>query len=219
MIGDASDFRGRLKSVLPARWFSDDTPILDAVLSGLAAAWSGLYTLLNNVASQARIATASGIFLDICSVDYFGAALPRRAGESDTVFSLRLRANLLAPRATRAALAGALTSVTGRAPEIFEPLNATDTGGYNSGTLGYGAAGGYGCRLLPFQFFVTAYRPNATPVSNAGGYGEGPGGYGAAPMFYADLAELPGGLSDADIFAAAASVLPAASIAWINLSN
>ncbi len=219
MNGDAADMLGRLKSVLPAGWFGDATPVLDAVLSGLAAGWSGLYALLTGVAAQTRLATCSGIFLDMASADYCGGALPRRAGESDAAFSLRLRANLLAPRATRAGLAAALTSLTGRAPAIFEPLNPTDTGGYNCGTLGYGAAGGYGCASLPFQFFVTAYRPDATPVSNAGGYGVGPGGYGAAPMVYADLAEIPGALTDADIYAAAAAVLPAASIAWMTLSN
>jgi len=219
MIGDNNDMLGRLKSVLPARWFGDATPILDALLSGLATAWSGLYGLLTYARSQTRIASASGIFLDIASADYFGTALPRGPGESDAAFSLRIRANLIAPRATRAALVTALTNLTGRAPQIFEPLNAADTGGYGAGTLGYGVAGGYGCKLLPYQFFVTGYRPNATPVSNAGAYNDGPGGYGAAPMVYADLAAIPGMVSDADIYAAAAGVLPTASIAWMNLSN
>jgi hypothetical protein len=94
-----------------------------------------------------------------------------------------------------------------------------DTGGYNSNTLGYGATGGYGCANLPFQFFVTAYRPNATPISNAGGYNEGPGGYNTGPMFYADTEQAPGAIDDADIYAAAAAVLPVASIAWTKISN
>jgi len=219
MVGDTEDMVGRLGSVLPAGWFGDTTPVLDGLLTGLAAAWSGLYGLLRTVSAQARIATASGIFLDVASVDYFGTGLPRAAGESDAAFSLRIRANLLAPRATRAALVTALTNLTGRTPEIFEPLNATDTGGYNSGSLGYGMVGGYGCTSLPFQFFVTGYRPNATPVSNAGGYGYGPGGYDTAPMFYANLENLEGAVTDSDIYAAAAAVLPTASIAWMNLSN
>jgi hypothetical protein len=219
MTGDLTDMRGRLKSVLPARWFGDTTPILDALLCGLAAAWSGLYGLLAFAAAQTRIATAGAPFLDIASADYFGAALPRRAGESDGAFSLRLRANLTAPRATRAALIAALTSLTGRPPAIFEPLNAGDTGGYGAGTLGYGVAGGYGCRNLPFQFFVTGFRPDATPASNAGGYVVGPGGYNTAPMVYADLADIPGAVTDADIYAAAAAVLPTACTAWMTLSN
>jgi hypothetical protein len=219
MVGDIDDMLGRLKSVLPARWFGDTTPVLDGLLTGLAAAWNGLYGLLQNVGAQARIATASGIFLDMASSDYFGAALPRAVGESDAAFSLRIRANLLAPRATRVALVTALTTLTGRNPVIFEPLNASDTGGYCTGTLGYGVAGGYGCTSLPFQFFVTGYRPNATPVSNAGGYGVGPGGYNTAPMFYSSLENASGAVTDADIYAVAAAVVPTASIAWMNLSN
>jgi len=219
MTGDTADMLARLKLVLPARWFADVTPILDAVLTGLATAWSGLYTLLTTVGAQARIATASGIFLDMAAADYCGAALLRRTGEADASYSLRIRANVLAPKATRAAVSQALTNLTGRAPVIFEPLNATDTGGYNMFDLGYNVAGGYGSPNLPFAFLVTAYRPNATPVSNAGGYSTGPGGYDAAPMFYADTAVLPGAISDADIYAATAAVLPVSTIAWMNISN
>lgn len=219
MTGDTNDMLARLKSVLPARWFGDTTPILDAVLTGLASAWSGLYSLLAMVKLQTRIGTATGIFLDIASTDYLGATLTRRIGETDTAFSARICANLLAPRATRAGLIQALTNLTGRVPVIFEPLNATDTGGYGTNTLGYNTIGGYGSANLPFQFFVTAYRPNATPVSNAGGYSTGPGGYALAPMFYADGNQNPGAITDADIYAAADSVLPAATVAWMNISN
>lgn len=218
MTGDTNDMLARLKMVLPARWFADTTPILDALLTGLASAWSGLYALLGYVKGQSRIATASGIFLDIAAVDYLGGALPRRAAEADQAYSVRIRGNLLSPRATRASLMQALTNLTGRAPIIFEPLNATDTGGYNV-NLGYNTAGGYGSVNLPYQFFVTAYRPNDTPISNAGGYNAGPGGYDTAPMFYADAAEFAGTVSNSEIYAAIASVAPTSSIAWTQISN
>ncbi|MDR3520439.1 MAG: hypothetical protein P4L54_02370 [Acidocella sp.] len=219
MTGDINDMLARLKSVLPVRWFADTTPILDAVLTGFAWGWSGLYALLNFVKLQTRLASATGIFLDIAAIDYFGLALPRHAGEGDGAFSTRLRANLVAPRATRAGLVLALENETGRTPVIFEPLNAADTGGYNSYTLGYGTVGGYGSANLPFQFFVSAFRPNASPISNAGGYNGGPGGYGILPMFYANISDIPGVVTDADIYAAAAAVLPVATTAWINISN
>jgi hypothetical protein len=218
MTGDTNDMLARLKMVLPARWFADVTPILDAVLTGLANAWSQLYGLLATVKLQTRLITASGVFLDIAASDYFGSALPRRAGEADAAYSARIRANLIAQRATRAGVVAALVNITGRKPLIFEPLNPTDTGGYNV-NLGYNQVGGYGCAFLPLQFFVTAYRPNATPVSNAGGYSTGPGGYNTAPMFYADTTEFPGMVSDDDIYAAIASVLPAAGVAWTNITN
>jgi hypothetical protein len=219
MTGDPDDMLTRLKLVLPPGWFADTTPILDAVLTGLAAAWSGLYALLATVKAQTRIATASGLFLDMAADDYFGSALPRRASEADAAYSARIRANLLAPRATRTGLVAALTNLTGRAPSVFEPLNATDTGGYGCITLGYNTVGGYGCRNTPFAVFVTAYRPNATPVSHAGGYDLGPGGYNTAPMFYANNSDLPATVSDAEIYAAAAAVLPTASIAWLKISS
>jgi hypothetical protein len=216
--GSTADILARLKSVLPARWFADGTPILDALLAGLASAWSGVYGLLQYVRAQTRIASASGIFLDMASADYLGGALPRRAGEADAAYGARLMGNLISPRATRASLTATLTTLTGRAPKIFEPLNPADTGAYNFNT-GYNTAGGYGSRNLPYQFFVKAYRPNNTPISNAGGYVQGPGGYNTRPMFYADAAQFAGTVDDAEIYANVASVLPTTSIAWTQISN
>ncbi|MDE2239309.1 MAG: hypothetical protein KGJ73_05185 [Rhodospirillales bacterium] len=218
MIGDMADMAGRIKQMLPAKWFSDDAPILDAVLSGLGQAWANVYSLLQQVCAQTRLATATGIFLDIASQDYNGTTLPRRAGEADTEFSARLRLNLLAPRATRAALIAAVTNLTGRSPVVFEPLNASDTGGYNVNT-GYGVAGGYGSLTMPYQFLLTVYRPNDLPANHAGGYGVGPGGYDAAPMFYASAAELSGNVSDAEIYNTIVSVIPTSSIAWTKITN
>ena len=219
MTGDTADMLARLKMVLPRRWFADTTPVLDALLTGLGAAWSGLYTLLGNVKAQTRIGTASGVFLDVASEDFLGAALPRRVGESDTAYRLRIQQNLLAPRATRASVVEALVNLTGRQPRIFEPLNASDPGGYDTGTLGYGVCGGYGSINLPFQFFVTAYRPNATPISNAGGYNSGPGGFGCTPMLYADTTIYAGVISDAEIYTTIAAALPTCGVAWTTLLN
>ena len=218
MIGDIVDMAGRIKQMLPARWFSDDAPILDALLGGLGQAWAGAYTLLQQVRAQARIMTATGIFLDIASQDYCGTGLPRRVGEADTAYSARLRLNMLAPRATRTGLIEAVTNLTGRSPMVFEPLNASDTGGYNV-NAGYGVAGGYGSLTMPFQFLLTVYRPTDLPANHAGGYGVGPGGYGDAPMFYASAAELSGNVSDAEIYTTIASVIPTSSIAWTKITN
>ncbi|MDE2318398.1 MAG: hypothetical protein KGK02_01720 [Rhodospirillales bacterium] len=218
MIGDVADMTGRIKQMLPARWFADDAPVLGAVLSGLGQAWASLYALLQQVKAQTRIFTATGIFLDIASQDYCDTEVPRRAGEADMAFSARLRTKMLAPRATRAGLIAALTSLTGRSPVVFEPLNPSDTGGYNV-YAGYGVAGGYGSFLMPYQFLLTAYRPNDLPANHAGGYGTGPGGYEEAPMFYASAAELAGNVSDAEIYATIASVIPTSSIAWTKITN
>ncbi len=219
MTGSAADILARLKSVLPARWFADATPVLDAVLGGIAAVWAGLYTLIGYSGAQARIATASGPFLDMAAQDYLGTSFTRRPGETDVAFSGRIRANLLAPRATRAALLAALTAETGRAPEIFEPFNTGDTGGYATGTLGYNTSGGYGSLMLPYQCFVTAYRPVVIASGNNGGYNFGPGGYATAPMAWSDLADDPGLITDAEIYAAIVGVLPVNGVAWTRLSD
>ncbi|MCU4159392.1 hypothetical protein AiwAL_04645 [Acidiphilium sp. AL] len=219
MTGDAADMRARLKAVLPARWFGDATPVLDLLLGGLAALWATLYSLIGLVRAQARIATASGPFLDIAALDYFGTALARRAGETDEAFSTRIRANLLMPRATRAALIGALAELTGRTPVVFEPFNATDTGGYGTNMLGYNTVGGYGSLMLPYQCFVTAYRPVVAVSGNDGGYNLGPGGYNAAPLAWSDLSDDPGLMTDSDICAAIVSVLPVNAVAWVRISN
>ncbi|WP_265636915.1 hypothetical protein [Acidiphilium sp. PA] len=217
--GSSADMLGRLKAVLPVRWFGDATPVLDAVLGGIAAAWSTLYSLIGFAALQTRIATANGPFLDIAAQDYFGTALTRRAGETDAAFGARIRSNLLAPRATRDALITALVVETGRVPVVFEPFNTGDTGGYSSNTLGYNTRGGYGSVILPYQCFVTAYRPVVTASGNNGGYNYGPGGYATAPMAWSDLVDDPGLITDAEIYAAIVGVLPANGVAWTRLSD
>lgn len=218
MIGDTDDMASRIRSVIPAQWFADDAPNLQALLKGLGRAWSGLYKLLKRVKNQARIQTASGIFLDLVAKDYLGSSLPRRSAETDESYRSRILASVLQPRATRQALVSALTQLTGKAPQIFEPFNATDTGGYNL-NLGYNTLGGYGCLTLPFQFFVTAYNPSSISAIDDGGYGCGPGGYNTSPMFYASLSEFSGKISNSDIYAGIAAVIPTASIAWTKIIN
>ena len=213
MTGDADDMLSRLRAVLPPRWFGDTTPVLDSLLTGLATGWAILYSLLQMVVAQARIATASGSFLDMISTDFFGALLPRRPTELDDPFRLRIQQELFRERGTRAGLETILTELTGRAPVIFEPARSGDTGGYSTGGLGYGVAGGWGSLALPFQVFVTAFRPHGAGIAAVGGYSTG------GPREYASLSMVPTPVSDADIYAAAASVMPAATICWTAISN
>ncbi len=213
MTGGTDDMLSRLRAVLPQRWFGDTTPVLDSLLTGLATGWAILYSLLQMVVAQARIATASGSFLDMISTDFFGVLLPRRPTELDDPFRVRIQQELFRERGTRAGLETILTELTGRAPVIFEPARSSDTGGYSTGGLGYDVAGGWGSLALPFQVFVTAYRPHGAGITAVGGYNTG------GPREYASLAMVPTPVSDADIYAAAASVMPAATICWTAISN
>ncbi|GAN76350.1 hypothetical protein [Acidisphaera rubrifaciens] len=226
MTGDQSDMAARLKSVLPLGWFSDTTPVLDAVLSGLATVWSWAYELVSFARQQTRIATAAGIWLDVIANDLFGIRLLRRTNESDDAFRQRIQQEIGRPRATRDAIVVALTELTSRAPVIFEPAQAGDTGGWGAASgnaaaangLGYGAAGAWGSLSMPFQVFVTAFRPAGSGIAAVAGWG-GPAGYGAGAIEYGDLSMVTGPVTDAYLYAAVAAVMPAAGTAWMQISN
>lgn len=214
----------RLRAVLPTHWFPDDAPVLDSVLSGLAWGWSEFFGSLDYVEAQARIATATGVWLDAIAQDFLGSNLVRRTGQPDDDFRRLIRAELFRERATRAAIRAVLEDLTGRTPAIFEPANPTDTGGYGGnsdggGAFAYGAAGGWGSLALPFQAFVTAFRPAGAGIASVAGYGEFTGGYGVGVIEYASLGMIAGRVTDNDINRAVASVLPASAICWTRISS
>lgn len=230
--GDQADFAARLRAVLPARWFPDtaagaasNSPVLDAVLAGIGYVWAQSYALLSYVRLQARITTATDVFLDLIACDFFGSGLQRRTTEADVNYRARILASLLPPAGTRAALIAKLVTLTGRAPIVFEPRNAMDTGGYGTrgsnawSGLAYNAAGGYGCLAEPFQCFVTAYRPHSGGVAGVAGWGAAAGGYGVGAIEYVGSDMLDGQVTDADIYSAIAQTMPAGTIAWTAISS
>ncbi len=218
MTGDTNDVLARIKAVLPARWFPDATPLLDGLVTGLADAGAWLYALLANVKLQTRLATATGGYLDMIANDYFGVRVLRRAGQVDPAFRARIETELLRERGTRPALVSVLEDLTGRAPAIFEPARPADTRAWGI-ALGYGAAGGWGSLMLPFQCFVTAYRPLSQGIGAVNGWGSGAGGWGSGVIGYGSMDLASGDISDADIMAAIAGVMPVAAIAWAKISN
>jgi hypothetical protein len=218
--GDIQDFVNRLTLRLPSGWFGDvgptTTPLLTGVLNGLAGAWAVVWNQLAYVRAQTRISTATEGNLDLISADLYGGVLPRRTG-----------------------LLQAVQAYTGYPPKLVELQNATDTGGWGSratsttvGTgLGYGVAGAFGSRLMPFQCMLTVTRPPITAPPNIGGWGSRAnpavgGGYGwgsrATPgagggrLEYA-TAELIAGGSDADIYAVISAAAPAAVVVWTQI--
>ena len=218
-VGDQSDLFKRIKMLLP-RWFGDTTPILDAVIQGLAYSGSFIYSLYVYAKLQTRIKTATDGWLDLISADYFGTSLPRKTSQSDASYRARIIINLLRERATRNGITKVLIDLTGRAPTIFEPQRPLDTGAYGGPLIGYSLAGGYGSMSIPFQAFVQAYRPSSSGIPNVIGYGATLGGYGAASQFeYASLSQIQGAVTDADILAAIDSVKPAATIIWTRISS
>ncbi|HEY7579410.1 MAG TPA: hypothetical protein VH855_17590 [Acetobacteraceae bacterium] len=218
------DVLARLRAVLPARWFPDSAPVLDGLLSGLAAGWGWIHQQLRYVQAQTRIATATDIWLDIIAQDYFGARLVRRAGQSDPAFRSAIQRELFRERGTRGALVAVLQDLTGRPPLVFEPARPADTGGYTSsagggGGVAYGSAGGWGSLALRFQCFVTAYRPLGGGIAMVSGWCSGSGAYGQGAIEYASLAMVQTQVTDEDIYNAVADVLPVATIGWTKIAN
>lgn len=193
MIGDQTDMLARLKAMLPSRWFADTTPVLDGMMSGMASTAAWAHSLLTFVRQQARLATASHVFLDLAAIDFFGPRVARAAGQSDDAFRAKMLRELYRIRSTRPAIATALEEWTGRSPDIFEPSRPADTGAWN-GCLGYGVGGRWGSLSLPNQVFVTGFRPAVGDSAHAN-------------------------VADADIYAEVAGLLPAAATAWTRISN
>mgnify|MGYP001549789462 CR=1 FL=1 len=222
--GDSGDIFARLKGILPTRWFgaaSDSVPLLDAILAGLAANLSFIYSLYAYAKQQTRINTATDGWLDLIAADFFGTSLTRKAGQSDDSFRNAIKAQLLREKATRNAITLALVSLTGRTPTIIEPSRPEDVGAYGVSTSGYGVAGYYGSTSLPYQAFVIAFRPHSvTGIANVAGYGIPTGAYATPSQSeYASLSDFNGGVSDSDIFAAIDAVKPAGTIVWTTIQN
>jgi len=221
--GDQTDIQTRLQQLLPVGWFENGlVPVRDALLAGAANALAFAYSLLAYVRLQTRISTATDAFLDMIAGDFLGDTLVRAANQTDASFRARIIAAIFRTRATRQAVIAVLTQLTGRAPVIFEPLRPMDTGAYGI-AYGYGAAGGYGSMLLPFQSFVTAFRPSGGGVANVAPYGAAGGstggGYGVGSHEYAALANVVAQVTDADIYNAIESVRPVGYTIWARIGN
>lgn len=195
--GDKNDVYNRLVSVLP-RWFGDisQSPIISALLQGLANASAFVYSLIAYAALQLRIKTATDGWLDMIAADFFGPSFWRHQGQSDASFRAWIIANLFRERGTRTSVIKVLTDITGRTATLVEFNRPTDTGAYGGPYLGYAAAGAYGSLSMPMQAMVTAYRPQTV---------------GGSPLGY-----IP---TDAEIAAAVDSVRPAGYTIWMRISN
>lgn len=209
---------GRLRAVLPARWFPDSAPVLDAVLSGLAGVWAVVYAQLQYVRMQTRIGTATGPFLDMVATDLFGSRVRRQIGEDDNGLRRSVGLELLRERATRMTLREVLSELTGRPPVIFEPAHAPDTKAWGA-ACGWGVAGGWGSLSMPFQCMVTAFRPQGGGVSTVAGWGISAGSWGGGTIEYASASMVSEHVDDEAILSAVARVMPAATIAWLRISN
>jgi hypothetical protein len=225
MAYSQQDIFDRIKVVLPTRWFGEDTPLLDSVLNSLAAGWIGLFDFLDFVQMQTRISTATDGWLDLIAEDFFGHRITRRQGEADDAFRVRISRDLLQDKCTRKAIFDLLLDLTGRPPVIFEPSNPGDTGCYSSllrvgtGMAGYGASGGWGNLNMPFQAFVTAFRPEVPGIGLVNGWGGDIGGYGSGFSAYVDLEANSSTPGDFEMYQSVSAISAAGTIIWMSIRS
>jgi hypothetical protein len=218
--GDTQDMLSRLRRLIPNGWFTvGASPLLDGLLTGIANTLAFAYKLLAYLRLQSRISTATDGFLDLIAVDYFGNKLFRAFNQTDDSFRARIIASLLRERGTRQSVSSILEQLTGRKPVIFEPMRPADTGAYGGPGLAYNLIGGYGSISLPYQSFVTAFRPVGQGIPNVAGYGIPTGAYSTASQAeYASLSMIHG-ITDADLFSAIDSVRPAGFTIWARIAS
>lgn len=218
--GDSQDMLSRLKVLIPPSWYGDSNPIRDAILTGCATALAWCYSLYLYAKLQTRINTATDGWLDIAAYDFFGKNLTRSANQSDDLFRTTIRTNLFRERGTRQSIISILEDLTGKTPDIFEPSRPQDTGAYGGPTLAYGLAGGYGSILIPYQAFVTAYRPEGTGIPYVAGYRSTVSGYSQPSCGeYASQSMIDGSITDDQIYQAVASVKIQGTLVWVKIES
>ena len=114
------------------------TGVIYALLLAISTQLAFVLSALSYAKNSINISTATAPELDLASQDFFGSALPRPPGMSDSNFAALIKANLFGRAATRPALAAALLTLTGKAPRMLEPWAPGDTGAWGSGVSYWG---------------------------------------------------------------------------------
>lgn len=219
--GDQADILRRIHQILPPWFPAGASPNLDAVLGSATYAGSFVYGLIQFTRAQARLSTASGGWVDMTGYDYFQRSFVRPTGWTDAQYVAAIKQRLLNPNGTRPGMVSGVTALTGRAPTICEPWNPGDTmcwdtpqtGGWDVGP------GRWADVVYNNQVFIIAYRSNTGGVANVGGWDTVQAGWDTpAAWEWADSLAV-GQVTDAQIYATIASLMPAGTIAWVAISS
>ena len=179
-IGDQNDMFTRIKRNL-VNWFgytktvpdpNTPTPVLDALLEGVAETDAFIYSLIQDAELQTRIKTATGFYLDLISQDFFGNNLPRKPSESDFSFRTRILANLLPRQCTRNNIAQIIFNLTNIEPIMIEGFTPLNVGAYDI-SLFYDVGFGYGdyTSNLAYTGIIYAFLPQPKGFYGISGIG------------------------------------------------
>jgi len=214
--GDQRDMLYRLRALLPPSWFPDIAPIRDGLLSAFAATASFIYGLIAFTRLQLRVATATGIFLDLMAFDFFGRRIKRKASQTDASLRATIQTEVLRERVTRAGVQKAVSDLTGSPVTIFEPFNPMDTGGFGV-MFAFNAAGAWGSDKLPYTMFITAVEPVGAGIPSLSGLNNSWGGFGAGAFAFADLSTVSGQVTNQDIYDTIEATRAAGVTCWVNI--
>lgn len=216
--GDTADIKARLRALIPADWFPDSAPVVDAVLTGLATVYNATYALILYARAQMRVQTATGGFLDLAAYDFFGFRVKRKPSQTDESFRLTINREVLRARATRPGILQALQNLTGNRARMLEAANPCDTGGWGTWFFALDDHGYWGDNSLPYQLFLDVVQPVGAGIPNISGLDNPQSGYGAGTFFLVDLAMVVGVVTTQDIYDTIEATRAAGVTAWVNIA-
>ena len=218
-IGDTANINARLAKLLPSSWFSrSSNPILGAVTGAISDTFAQTYALIQFSKLQTRISTATGGFLDLIGLDYFGLRVQRKASQTDASWAKSIKAEIVRPRQTRASIVKAVNDLTNTPVTIFEPWNAGDTGGFGAAFAFGETAAAWGSTAYPYTVFVTAVEPVGAGIPSLSGFNNTWGGFGAGAFAFADLSRVQGNVTNQNIYDAIEATRAAGVTAWVNIA-
>lgn len=203
----------RLRALLPARWLAGERT--DALLGGIADALQVAADFLGYAVQQTRLATVSGIWLDLAAADFTGTEIVRRTGELDDAFRARLRREILRERVTRVAMSAAITDMTGHVPAIIEPWNPSDTAAWTGPTAFWGIAT-IGSQAIGAQAFVSPIIGGG--VADVSGWNCGATAWSLGSGAQIDAAIINAGVSIDDVLAQINRTRPTGVTVWAPLT-
>lgn len=225
-IGGFDDIILRFNDYLVG-WFGDSPSVVDSIIEGYAEVWAWFYIQYVYLRKQTRIKTATDVYLDLISSDFFGTELPRKNNESDGNFRIRILLNLFREKATREGMRKVLFDLTGFEPIIIEPYRPQDTGAYNvASTMGYNIAGRYSGAGLQYQAFIIVFRPILNGVGRFAGLNVTNHGYNVVqsptevnPVLnaYGSISLIESFVTDADIYHAVAITRMNSTRIWVKI--